>query len=194
MIPGQYITYLIDGYDTITYVSPEWVAFCGENGVRVLTPAAVLGKSIFDFIADGETRELFRMVYGRLRSKASPLVLPFRCDSPNLRRYMEMRLTLLLDNHIEHQSHLLRLEPRQPVLCWDATLERSETFVKACSWCKRLQTAQGWVEVEEAIRVNELFNHLPLPQITHGICPTCAQAFHAYLTSAKGEALPDAPA
>jgi hypothetical protein len=35
-----------------------------------------------------------------------------------------------------------------------------------------------WVEVETAIAELDLFGQVPLPRISHGICPSCSENLH----------------
>ena len=87
---------------------------------------------------------------------------------------MEMKLSLLAGDSIEFLSKIIELEFRDPVALLDPEAGRSEEFLKICSWCKKIFIPQaGWVEIEEGIRVLDLFAGPPFPQLTHGICHSC---------------------
>ena len=85
-------TYRVDGNDVITYVSEAWVEFARQNGAATLDEASVVGRSIWDLIAHAPTRELYKLVFRKVRV-GKTVVLPFRCDAPRLRRYMQLSLT-----------------------------------------------------------------------------------------------------
>lgn len=102
----------------------------------------------------------------------SRIRIPFKCDSPECRRFMEMKLFLLPGDSIEFLSKILKLEFRDPVVLLDPLAERSEESLKICSWRKKIFLSKaGWVEIEEAIRVMDLFAGPQFPQLTHRICP-----------------------
>jgi hypothetical protein len=65
---------------------------------------------------------------------------------------------------------------------FDDTLGRSGEFVTVCSWCKRVEVAAGrWQEVEEAVVTLDIFDLLPLPSLTHGVCDACRQMLESEL-------------
>jgi hypothetical protein len=47
--------------------------------------------------------------------------------------------------------------------------------------------AAGWDEVEVALAVLNYFNAVPVPQITHGICPDCLQQARQALSGPTGK-------
>jgi hypothetical protein len=46
-----------------------------------------------------------------------------------------------------------------------------EKFLHVCSWCRRIQHQNVWLSLEEH------FQHNTGAEISHGICPECAQRF-----------------
>ena len=62
------ISYLIDAQDRLLAVSPEWLEFALKNQGDGLTPDHVQGRSLWAFIADGPTRELYQAVLTRVRA------------------------------------------------------------------------------------------------------------------------------
>ena len=72
--------YRLDPHDAIEWVSEDWLAFARENGAAELEPNSVLGKKLWEFIADERTRQLYRDVFTMVRATDQPKVVPFRCD------------------------------------------------------------------------------------------------------------------
>jgi hypothetical protein len=164
----------IDNADKIIQVNDEWLAFAQENLSPHLTAALVLDQSIWRFIYGQETIYLYKQIFGRVRAGISPLTFPFRCDSPDCRRFMEMKLSLLPGDTIQFISHILREEWRDPVDLLEASRDRTGEFLKICSWCKKIDIpGRGWGEVEAAIEALDLFGHHSLPRVTHTICDSC---------------------
>jgi hypothetical protein len=43
-----------------------------------------------------------------------------------------------------------------------------------CSWCKKIDAGNNtWLEIEDAIKVLNLFTEERMPQISHAICDAC---------------------
>jgi hypothetical protein len=42
-----------------------------------------------------------------------------------------------------------------------------------CSWCKRVEIAGEWFEVEDAIGRLRFFERRDMPRLSHGICRDC---------------------
>jgi hypothetical protein len=178
----------IDGADKIVHVNDAWLAFAVENTAPQLTAASVLGQSIWRFIQGQETGYLYQQICGRVRGGKSPVTFPFRCDSPDCRRFMEMELALLPGAAIQFTAHILREEWRDPIDLLDASRNRSKEFVTVCSWCKRIHIpGRGWGEVEAAIRALDLFGHQTRPRMTHTICDSCRRDLTLELHEAAGE-------
>jgi len=179
----------IDDGDKLVYVNDAWLAFAQENLSPHLMAALVLDQSIWRFIQGQETIYLYKQIFSRVRAK-STVKFPFRCDSPDCRRFMEMKLSLLSGNAIQFISHILREEWRQPLDLLDASRDRSGEVLKICSWCKKIHIpGRGWGEIEAAIEPLDLFGHHSMPRMTHTICDSCYQAIKLELDQGSGTKL-----
>ncbi len=130
--------WIIDDADKIVHVNDDWLAFAGENTAPQLTASSVLDQLIWRFIQGQETIYLYKQIFSRLRAGKSPVKFPFRCDSPDCRRFMEMKLSLLPGGAIQFIAQILRQEWRDPVDLLDASRDRTGEFLKICSWCKKI--------------------------------------------------------
>jgi hypothetical protein len=186
-------TYRIDADDRIRHVGEGWVAFAHENhghGEERVLPPAVIGQPLLSCIADATTRRIYHDILARLRQGAGPTRFRFRCDSPGMRRLMEMHIAVLEDGSVSFTTSVVRLEPRDPVALLDPAVPRTDELVTSCAWCARVRTPVGeWRPVEEAVRIMDLFERESLPRLTHGICESCAAAMQREVS---GDAPPDA--
>jgi hypothetical protein len=174
------LVYRIDANDRLWHVGEGWDAFAAENGAPQLTRERVLGRFIFDFIAGRETQHLYGILLGRARAGMAGLHFPFRCDSPDRRRFLTMQLRRFGDTGVEFECTLDRIEPRIPIMMLDPRIARSDELIRMCSWCKRVEVTQDrWQDLESAIAELDLFRSEPLPQITHGICRRCRELVQA---------------
>ena len=76
--------------------------FADANGAPQLVDE-VVGRSLWDFIADADLSSLWREVLARVRTGV-PVTLPYRCDAPAERRTLSLRLTPSADGEIEFVS------------------------------------------------------------------------------------------
>lgn len=185
-LTGTALGYRIDAADRIVAVSDNWLDFARRNGAPHLTPDAVLGRSLWGFIADQETVDLSRMIFNRVRARTVPAVLPFRCNSPRRRRDLEMSVRPIDDHGLEIQTKIVREHAGDYVPLLDPAAPRSNDIVKACSWCNRIELPEhGWVDVDAAVRRLALFAGPLTPRISHGICPDCAERTRAALNQTQ---------
>ena len=74
-------------------VDLTWCEFAADNGAPDLVPPpGPVGQSVFAYIQDATTAELYRRLFESVRRTGRSAVLPFRCDSPALRRFLEMEI------------------------------------------------------------------------------------------------------
>jgi hypothetical protein len=119
--------------------------------------------------------KLQRLLVRRIRDGVGDVELPFRCDGPEVRREMKIRIVARPGGRVVLFSARMRSEEARdlPQLLLDPETPRSDEVLEMCGWCDRFEVDGEWVEVEEAARRLELFNRSELPALSHGICPTC---------------------
>lgn len=172
---GGSCCYLIDDKDRIVQVSDTWLEFAQENeAAESCHPDTIRNRSLWDFIDGIETRHLYEIVLEKIRRTRRSVRLPFRCDAPDKRRYLELLITAAEIDTIEFSSTLLREELRDTVTLLKADIPRSEELLKICSMCKKVEVAKNcWLDTEDAIASLRLFDKSILPKISHGLCREC---------------------
>ncbi|MBW7957640.1 MAG: hypothetical protein H3C68_07075 [Deltaproteobacteria bacterium] len=166
------VSYRIDASDRIVEASDSWDVFAVENKASQLTKKEVLGRFLWDFIEGSDTRHLFRLMLSKARDTLSAMRIPFRCDSPETKRFMEMEIRPHPDDSIDFVCTTLKTETRTPVAFIDPDVDRSNEWRTICSWCKRIKMPNGeWVELDDGIRKLDLFGTKKPPRMSHGICP-----------------------
>ena len=168
------LTYHLNSRLRINYVCDKWQLFASENNAGYLDNESVLNKPLSEFIVDRKSLHLYEMLIARVKKEQRSVKFPFRCDSPEKRRYMEMEIYSVDDGSVGFKSCIIAEEPREPVQLLETEVDRSEEIVTICSWCKKIKVAEDlWDEVENAIKKLELFAMTLLPQLSHGMCPVC---------------------
>ena len=172
------VVYEIDRDDTLIYLNTTWNDFALENESASIISDHVLGKNILDFICNSETRHIHTQLMEKVRCQERPLEVPFRCDSPSLRRFMQMKITPLVDNGIQYRCQLLKAEQRQVTPVLFTQIDDQHPLLRMCSWCKKVDIGNDqWAEIEIAVDKLKLFNSPQMQQITHTICSLCFDKF-----------------
>ncbi len=168
------LLYKLNARDEISSVNEEWLSFARANGGEPVLPPVILGRSIWDFIADLETRHIYRILHRRVRAHGVPIGLSLRCDAPERRRLLELTISAGEHETLCYRVQTVKEEDRDVVPLLSPHVPRSELFVTMCGWCKRVSVPpNGWLEVEDAVVALSLFNEPYPPQLTHGICEEC---------------------
>ncbi len=176
-------TYGIDHQDLITHASENWDDFALGNKGDSSLRNKILNRPIWDFISDAETISLYKSLVEKVRKKGVTLDFPFRCDSPDKRRYMRMRIQPEADAHVLFQSIIEREEPRQPLTVLDSGIERDDRILRICGWCKSIKHDDRWLPIEEAVQKLGLMKQRVLPKLSHGICESCGEKISQQLVS-----------
>jgi hypothetical protein len=169
----QALSYAIDEHDHLVRVDEGYYRFAEENGWA--EAGSSLGRLLWDYVAGRELVTLQRMLVRRVRDEVGDVELPFRCDGPDVRREMDVRIVARPGGRVVLFSSRLRSEEERdlPQRLLDPDTPRSDEMLGMCGWCDRFEVDGEWVEVEEAARRLELFNRSELPALSHGICPDC---------------------
>lgn len=167
--------YRIDKDNVIEMVSDNWQSFVDENnGAGSCNQKNVIGLSLSDFIYGSETRYLYQIILKRVRDRKQTAKLLFRCDSPDIRRFLQLIIIPLENDAVEFRSHIIRTEKRECVNLLKNDVARSDIFIRMCSVCKKIAISdKEWEDAEKAINTLKIFDNPPFPTITHGICQCC---------------------
>jgi hypothetical protein len=186
----QRLTYRIDAQDRIVAIDGPWDSMAAANSAPELRSATVICQPLWRYVAGDDFRHVLEMLFHRVRGTGEGVEVPFRCDSPAERRFMELSVRPLPEGALEISTALVRAEPR----AYMPLLERSSRLLfgtlRICSWCKRICLFnREWVEVEEAARRMKFFQAADLPNLSHGICSDCAARDFGYTGTLPGHEL-----
>jgi len=168
----------VDVKDIIISVSENWQSFAVENyGGNSCLPENIIGTSLWNHIRDRETRHLYEIILQKVRRKKRLSVFSFRCDAPEKRRFLKLKVIPREDGSVDFISQIVKVEHRETVHLLRTDIERSNEFLRICSMCKKIATGETkWEEVEIALHKLKLFEKDVLPQFTHSVCKTCYDA------------------
>lgn len=170
------ILYQINHQEQLIFVSDRWSKFALANDGPELIGEKILNRSLWDFITDSTTQELYRKIIQKVR-KGHVVNLNLRCDSPGFRRLLSMTITLQGYNNVQFETHIIWMEKRNRQNIFQKDIQRSDDILVVCSWCNKINVGDEiWQEIEEAVSTLDLFECEYLPRISHGMCPSCYQA------------------
>jgi hypothetical protein len=178
------LLYHLNATDEISSVNEAWTTFAEANRGETLKPSEIVGRSLWEFVGDINTRHIYRVMHERVRTRRAAVQLRFRCDAPELRRLLELSISPGHDEGLTYRVRTVEQQDRAPVPLLDPLHPRSERFVTMCGWCKRVAVPpRDWLEVEDAILALQLFAEPQPPQVTHGICDECKRRLDEQLWS-----------
>lgn len=182
--------YEIDSHDRIVAVDDEWLHFAEQNDAPHLTRDVVMGKSLYGFMSGEELIDAYERIFSglRARSLSEPLRIPFRCDSHDRKRVMELLIkpsgnkSLMLCGVLREET----LRRSVPVMNFRLPRDRS-TVMPICSRCRKVCPSRGvWQEVEDAFADPYALPPQGVPTLSEDLCPDCnrtLQWFQHYLGS-----------
>lgn len=166
------IIYRVDGHDRITFMNSAWFVFAEDKGMHLRSSAQLLGTRLWRHIADPTVRHLYGVLMARVRKTGKPVTFPFRCDSPSLLRFMEMRIGRHRKMELEFTAKLVREEARAVTEPPKVNRVDKDPMLMMCVWCKNVKSTR-WLKPERAVHVLNLFDKPSLPLISHVVCPRC---------------------
>lgn len=163
--------YRLDANDRIVAVGGDWNEFALANDAEGLLAERVIGSAIFDHVSGDVSVMFLRTLLNGARTLQRPTKRPYRCDSPGLKRFMEM--VVEPDVHAEVTVHhrLLRTESLKAMFRF-AVRQGAAPLATRCSMCNRLKVGGQWQEPEVAWAEGLLAAERTTPVI-YGVCPDC---------------------
>lgn len=169
--------YTIDASDRLSFVNPAWSELIAPPSATHADPARFLGRPIWDRIPAGVVRQLWELLYNRVRAVGGGIFVPMRVDRADERRLIDIELRPLGDGSIRHICEPVWLERRPAVALLDPDYPRDDRVLRSCAWCRRIQVQLGvWEEIEQAQQTLAILAEATLPQLEHVACTSCKQS------------------
>lgn len=170
------VSYWIDDTDRIARVNQVWDNFALSNdGGDALLASRVIGRNVYDFITGDETRMYLGALLQHARFLNHTVVRPYRCDSPDVRRFMEMRVIPDEGSLVRLDHVLIRAEPYLTPVVYRYERDPGGKAVLRCSVCSNLLVSDRWFVPEDTRILCGIPPDQPLP-VRYTVCPSCARA------------------
>ena len=75
--------------------------------------------------------------------KGRSIDFDLRCDSPDRRRFLEMRITPTSNEGVQFETVTKVVEERSSQEIFRHSNQHSDELVITCSWCKKIKTAEN---------------------------------------------------
>lgn len=170
--PVYTIYYTVDEHGTILDVGGDWQDFVDKTGVddpQRMADFNMIGKNLFDYIANETVRELYRELHRRALGGES-CKFNYRCDGPDVARMAEMELRVNSIG-VRYTSTILTEIPHEidgPI----SVSRDKDLLVRMCSLCKKVQIPERgdtWFPMEEYLK------RLHIPHVlSQSVCPDCS--------------------
>ena len=166
-------SYWLDAENRMVRVGSDWDRFASENDGDKVLAAHVLGRPIWDFIRGDVTRMWYEAVIKLCRLRGSSLGRPYRCDTPNKRRFMQMAIVPEESGLLRFDHTILSVEPIRPPVYFRAALHAEGVPSMRCSMCGHIsRDGSKWLEPEPSPAGDGKTALAPLPVI-YTVCQEC---------------------
>ena len=167
----------IDATNRIVAVNSAWLQFMRTILPFPIEAQDVIGRPMWDFVSGTQVRQLWEVLFDRVRNVGAPVFVPMRSDTANLRRVLDVELHPMAERSIRQVFELVWTEPRPRVALFDHSQPRNEATLTCCAWCNRIQVRLGmWQEIEDAQLTLRIEAAPTLPSLTRGVCSSCKQS------------------
>lgn len=163
----------IDADDRIVSVNHGWELFADSNGAPELFAEGVVGRSMWELIGDDAVKELFTALHETVRRQGRSIEFRYRCDAPEFRRFMQMRIDPLDGGHLQITHEITEEQPLPTPLYFTERRVQSPRQVLRCSVCNALNVGDGWKTVEEAIEAGLRSDEDRPIQVLYRVCDSC---------------------
>jgi hypothetical protein len=169
------LSYTLDPDDAITAVTGDWDRFALDNGGDESLSTKIIGRRLDHFISGDVTLMFVRTLLMSARTLKRTIQRPYRCDSPQLKRFMEMTIVPRGNGVLEVCHRQVRSEPYRYALTFTAAMPGAgSNFVKRCSLCQRIRVGDRWSEVDDAVLEGRLQQGAAAKlAVLYGVCPDC---------------------
>lgn len=170
---GLVVQYWVDAQCKIVRVNWDWEEFAQSNDTHTLSASQVLGRELGEFICDDTTRMLVYALVASARDLQRPVQRPYRCDSPDCKRFMEMKIVPEPNGLVRLDHKIVKTEPMAARARFQLAPGNTSTVIPhRCSMCNRLRFEDEWLEVDLALAYGLIADH-QTTRVVYTICPMC---------------------
>ena len=166
------VTYTVDADNIIVEVNAEWDRFAMDNDGDNLVQSHIIGQPLMNYITGDSTRMFVEVMFQGARVRKNMITKPYRCDSPDMKRALEMRIIPLDNQALKLEHQIVSLETVvQPVHFLGHNSEADDR-IKRCSMCNKVELDNEWRDPLDAPVAQSLLDPSSV-KVYYGICKPC---------------------
>lgn len=137
--------YMLDPRNHIISIGGSWEEFSAENGGKNTSLKDIYGRPLVDFVTGDTTRMWLETIFQFARIMGKTVERSYRCDSPELKRFMLMRVIPEFGGVLRIEHDILSTEKRAVPIHIQYGRVASTDATKRCSICGRVNIDE-WME------------------------------------------------
>ena len=111
---NQTLIYEVDKNGVIISIKGPWDKFAKSNSGKSLAKSETIGRNLFEIVRGPGVIHVYRLMHDVLFSNpARTIVFAYRCDAPDMRRFMKMEMKASVER-IVYRSTVEKEEPVSP--------------------------------------------------------------------------------
>lgn len=179
MADDDSIFYRLDARDRIVEAgSDAWDEFARQNGDGKALRVRIEGTSLYAHVAGEASRMFVWTMLDGVRKLGRSATKLYRCDSPQLKRHMEMTITPSGNGGLLVTHRTVRTEPMLRPVSFAAKAGRTSRLLLRCSMCNRLRIDGAWREPDAADLSPQKLPQSGAVAVAYGICEPCSDIVH----------------
>lgn len=163
-------TLWLDERDRIVQVCESWNRFARANEGDGCLDHVIVNRNVREFIQGDATLMLLDTLIMQVRRLGKQLERTYRCDSPDMKRFMEMRIDRE-GERVRFVHRVVRTEPLAVPVRFGFDSSGSMNRIVRCSMCNRVQVQRAWMEADDACADGHIAGQ---QLVIYGVCPGCA--------------------
>lgn len=168
----QPTVYQLDEKRRIVDVDGPWDRFALDNDGVAACAERVIGQPLMHFVSGDDARMWIDTLLQLATLTGKPLERPYRCDSPELRRYMVMRVVPKDGGMLRVEHRLLEVQARIRPVRFLPVSDHHPSLRLRCSICGRIKAQDHWQEAEQCGGESE---GIPTIPVAYTVCPNCGE-------------------
>jgi hypothetical protein len=162
-------SYWLDKEDKIVKVCSNWDHFALNNEGEDVLGYKISSKPIWNYISGDISKMWLRALIDLCRLTEKTIERPYRCDSPELRRYLKMKISIEEGNLLRFDHIVERLEDREKPVYFEHATVAGVAF--RCSICGQVHLKGKWYEPDDrsALQCQEQGKFI----VAYTVCDNC---------------------
>ena len=145
----QPIVYQLDEKRCIVAIDGPWDRFALDNDGAAACTERVIGQPLLRFVCGDDARMWIDTLLQLASLTGEPLERLYRCDSPELRRFMSMRVVAEDTGMIRVEHRLLAVQQRFRPVRFQPVMGSHPALRLRCSVCGRINHQDSWQEADQ---------------------------------------------